>query len=61
MGAFFNNLDSGDITLPWASIAGFADAAAVIVAVVILALRHEHRLDRASVSRAAQPHSQPTR
>jgi len=32
-----------------------------VVAVVVLALRHERRLDRAAVSRAAQPHSEPTR
>jgi len=31
VGAFFNNLEAGDIDLPWASIAGFADVAAVMV------------------------------
>lgn len=43
LGAFFNNIESGDIELPWASIAGFADVAAVMAVAVWLAHRHESR------------------
>jgi hypothetical protein len=43
LGAFFNNLEAGDIELPWASIAGFADVAAAMVAAVWFAHRHERR------------------
>jgi membrane protease YdiL (CAAX protease family) len=50
MGAFFNNLSSADITLPWASIAGFADVAAVMSAALIMAVRHQHRVDRTAVT-----------
>jgi membrane protease YdiL (CAAX protease family) len=50
MGAFFNNLNSADITLPWASIAGFAEVAAVMAAALIMALRHQHRLDRTAMT-----------
>lgn len=40
LGAFFNNLQAGDIDLPWASILGFADVAAVMAVAVWLAHRH---------------------
>ncbi|HJU81919.1 MAG TPA: CPBP family intramembrane glutamic endopeptidase [Acidimicrobiia bacterium] len=40
MGAFFNNLESGDIDLPWASILGFADVAGIMAGAVWLAHRH---------------------
>jgi uncharacterized protein len=45
IGAFFNNLEGGDIALPWASIAGFADVLAVMAAVIWLAFRHQRRAD----------------
>lgn len=44
LGAFFTNLRAGDIELPWASILGFLDVAAVIGVVLWLAWRHEHRM-----------------
>ncbi len=44
MGAFFNNLRSGDIVLPWASIAGFADVLVVMAALLWLAARHQRKL-----------------
>jgi membrane protease YdiL (CAAX protease family) len=47
LGAFFNNLEAGDIELPWASIAGFADVAAVMVITVLVAHRHQRRRDQA--------------
>jgi membrane protease YdiL (CAAX protease family) len=40
IGAFFNNLEGGEIDLPWASLMGFADIALVMAAVVWLAHRH---------------------
>lgn len=43
MGAFFNNLEAGDIALPWASIAGFADVLALMAVAVWLATRHQRR------------------
>jgi hypothetical protein len=51
LGAFFNNVDAGDIELPWASLAGFADIAAVMAASLWLARRHIRRTqrDRATV------------
>lgn len=43
MGAFFNNLETGDIDLPWASIAGFVNVAMLMGVSVALARRHERR------------------
>lgn len=43
LGAFFNNLQAGDIELPWGSIAGFADVLAVMAVVIWLAARHQRR------------------
>jgi membrane protease YdiL (CAAX protease family) len=46
LGSFYNNVDSGDIDLPWASIAGFADVLAVFAVAIALAARHERRRGR---------------
>ena len=46
LGAFFNNLEPGDIELPWALIAGFADVAAVMAVAIWLGHRHEVRRAR---------------
>lgn len=43
LGAFFNNLQAGDIDLPWESILGFADVAILMVVVIWLARRHRRR------------------
>ncbi len=43
MGSFFNNLESGDISLPWASIAGFADVLVLISVVLWLAFRVQRK------------------
>jgi uncharacterized protein len=43
LGAFFNNLEAGDIELPWGSIAGFVDVAIVMAVALVLARRHERR------------------
>lgn len=43
LGAFFNNVQAGDIDLPWAAIAGFADVLMVVGVVWWLAWRHQRR------------------
>lgn len=43
LGSFFANLEAGDIDLPWASIAGFADVLALMVAAWWLSRRHYRR------------------
>lgn len=43
LGSFYATVDSGDVDLPWASIAGFADVLAVMVVLLILAARHTRR------------------
>ena len=44
--SFFANLEAGEIDLPWASVAGFADVAAVMAVAGWLAMRHQRRADR---------------
>jgi uncharacterized protein len=44
LGSFYASVDAGDIDLPWASIAGFLDVAAVMITVIVLAHRHEQRV-----------------
>jgi uncharacterized protein len=46
IGSLFNNLEAGDIVLPWASIAGFANVLAAMAVVVWLAARHEQAATR---------------
>jgi len=43
MGSFYNNVDTGDIELPWASMIGFGELLVVMLAVVAVALRRERR------------------
>jgi membrane protease YdiL (CAAX protease family) len=43
LGSLFNNLQTGDIHLPWASIAGFADIAVAMAVVIWLAMRRQRR------------------
>jgi uncharacterized protein len=38
LGSFFNAVDTGDIDLPWASIAGFADVFALMSVALWLAI-----------------------
>lgn len=45
LGSFFNNLNSGDIDLPWEAILGFADVLGLMVAAVWLGHR---RLQKAA-------------
>ena len=44
LGSFFNAVDSGDIELPWASIAGFLDVLAVMAVAVWLGSRHARKM-----------------
>jgi hypothetical protein len=43
LGSLFNNLESGDIVLPWASMAGFGDVLVAMVVVLWLAHRYWKR------------------
>ncbi len=43
LGAFYNNVEAGDIDLPWASIAGFADVAIVMAVAVWFTARHRRQ------------------
>jgi len=43
LGSFYASLEAGDIQLPWASIAGFADVLGVMLVVLWLAHRHLRR------------------
>ncbi len=47
MGSFYANVTAGDIELPWASILGFVDVAALMLAAVWLA----HRMHRRQLAR----------
>jgi membrane protease YdiL (CAAX protease family) len=44
IGSFFNNLQSGNIDLPWAAIAGFVDVMAIMFTAIWLAHRRERRV-----------------
>ena len=48
IGAFYNNLQAGDIVLPWEAILGFADVAALIALAVWLARRRIRRSQHAA-------------
>lgn len=43
LGSFYNNVDSGDIDLPWASMIGFGELLVVMLAAVALAFRNQRR------------------
>jgi uncharacterized protein len=43
LGSFYANVEAGDIDLPWASIAGFADVIGLMALVIWLAHRHIRR------------------
>jgi membrane protease YdiL (CAAX protease family) len=47
LGSFYANVDAGDIDLPWSSILGFLDVAAVMTTIIVVAHRHERRARRA--------------
>ena len=43
LGGFFNNLQSGEIELPWASLLGFTDVALLMAATIWLGHRQQQR------------------
>jgi membrane protease YdiL (CAAX protease family) len=43
MGAFYNNLESGDIELPWLSMVGFGEVLAAMIVLLFLAHRYTTR------------------
>lgn len=52
LGSFFNAVDSGDIDLPWASIAGFFDVLAIMALAVWLGRRHGRKTHAPEASAA---------
>jgi membrane protease YdiL (CAAX protease family) len=49
LGAFYNNVDAGDIDLPWASIAGFVDVAVLMALAIWLTDRRAVRSSGSSI------------
>jgi membrane protease YdiL (CAAX protease family) len=49
LGAFYNNVDAGDIDLPWASIAGFVDVAVLMALAIWLTHRRAVRSSGSSI------------
>jgi len=56
LGSFYNSLQSGEIDLPWASIAGFVDVMAIMFAAVWFAHRRERRDGPATAGETAEAH-----
>ncbi len=54
LGSFYNSLQSGEIDLPWAAIAGFVDVMAIMVTAIWLAHRRERRGGRATADEASE-------
>ena len=63
LGSFYAQLEAGDIELPWASILGFADVAAVMIAALWIAHRHEVKCRVAIIAppQPAEPAAASTR
>jgi membrane protease YdiL (CAAX protease family) len=53
VGSFYNNLQSGEIDLPWAAIAGFVDVMGIMFAAIWLAHRRERRGGRGTADEAS--------
>jgi hypothetical protein len=49
IGAFFNHLEAGEIDLPWASIAGFADVFGAMALVIWLAVRRARKTSATAI------------
>jgi membrane protease YdiL (CAAX protease family) len=58
VGSFYNNLQSGEINLPWAAIAGFVDVMAIMFTAIWLAHRRERRAVESSAYEISQPAAQ---
>lgn len=59
LGSFFNNLNTGDIELPWAAILGFADVLGLMVASIWLGRRRVQRKRRREATTGPHGQSQP--
>jgi CAAX protease family protein len=55
LGSFYAQVTSGELSgqLPWISILGFADVAALMAVAILLGARHEHRRERTARPSAA--------
>lgn len=60
LGSFYNNLESGDIRMPWAAIFGFADVLALMATAVWLAARHHRRDTSPAAGARPTPQRQST-
>jgi hypothetical protein len=61
LGSFFNSVSSGDIDLPWASIAGFVDVVLLMGLAGWLGRRHARRLSATQLPPSRElAHHQPT-
>jgi CAAX protease family protein len=54
LGSFYNNLQSGEINLPWAAIAGFVDVMAIMFTAIWLAHRRERRAAESTADEASK-------
>jgi membrane protease YdiL (CAAX protease family) len=54
VGSFYNSLQSGEIDLPWAAIAGFVDVMAIMFAAIWLAHRRERHAAKSSAERISE-------
>lgn len=59
LGSFFNNIQAGDIELPWMSIAGFADVLFFTGMVMLFAWRYQRKRARGLVKPMAVPTATP--
>jgi hypothetical protein len=57
LGSFYNSCQSGEIDLPWASIAGFVDVMAIMFAAVWFAHSRERRAAGSSAEEISQTRS----
>jgi uncharacterized protein len=58
VGSFYNNLQSSEISLPWAAIAGFVDIVAIMFTAIWLAHRRERRAVEPSADEISKPAAQ---
>jgi membrane protease YdiL (CAAX protease family) len=58
VGSFYNNLQSSEISLPWAAIAGFVDIMAIMFTAIWLAHRRERRAVEPSADEISKPAAQ---
>jgi uncharacterized protein len=54
LGSFYNSLQSGEIDLPWAAIAGFVDVMAIMFTAIWLAHRRERRAGKSTADETSR-------